>query len=231
MATQSATPRPRPSVNDDDVFVTRAIEFSVWAKKNIQLIVGIGIVLLVLVIGLLWYRADRANKMERAATEFLSLQQMVQVGEPAAAAAELNTYIQRHAGTTYADEARILLGQLHLNTNNAAEAVTALSPFGDRVGRTPLATQGALLLAASQQAAGNAQAAVQTYLRVADRADLPLEQQDALSNAALIRQEAGDYAGAAELYRRLVATAEVGTFERSVFEMRLAEAEAAAVQQ
>lgn len=231
MATQSATPRPRPSVSDDDVLVTRALEFSVWAKKNIQLIVGAGIVLLVVAVGLLWYRADQVNREQRAASEFLGLQQIAQAGEPSAAAAEINTYIQRYSGTPYADEARVLLGQVHLQNGSAAEAVTALAPFGERPGRTPLATQGALLLGAAQQAAGDSEAAVRTYLAVADAADLVLERQDALSNAALIRAEMGNHAGAAELYRRLVATAEEGSFERSVFEMRLAEAEARAVQQ
>jgi predicted negative regulator of RcsB-dependent stress response len=95
MATPSAAPHPRPSTTDDDIFLARALEFSAWAKKNIQLIVGIGIVLLLLVAGLFWYRAQQAKRQQRAATEFIGLQQMADMGEPNAAAAEMHAFIRR----------------------------------------------------------------------------------------------------------------------------------------
>jgi tetratricopeptide (TPR) repeat protein len=228
MATQSAAPRPRPAADADDAFLARAVEVSAWARKNIQLVVGVGVLLLVLVVGLLWYRADRANRLQQAATEFYSVQQMAEMGEYNQVVPELTTYIQRFDGTVYAEEARVLLGHVHLNANNPAEAANTLRPFAERVGRTPVAAQGALLLGAAYEAAGDTEAAARTYIAVADRADLLIEQQEALGRAAAVRQQAGDHAGAAEVLRRLAATAEEGTFERSVFEMRLAEAEAQA---
>ena len=53
-------------------------------------------------------------------------------------------------------------------------------------------------------------------------------QVQALQNAAILRSGKGDFAGAAELYRRLVEMQEEGTMDRQLYEMRLAEAEARA---
>jgi hypothetical protein len=56
------------------------------------------------------------------------------------------------------------------------------------------------------------------------------ERQQALAAAAALRQQTGDPAGAVELYRQLVGMTEEGSFDRTVYEMRLAEAEALARQ-
>jgi hypothetical protein len=66
---------------------------------------------------------------------------------------------------------------------------------------------------------------------VADRAEFPFRRQEALYSAAILREEMGDHAGAAELYRRLAEQAEAGSMQRSIYEMRLAEVEARAQQQ
>ena len=67
------------------------------------------------------------------------------------------------------------------------------------------------------------------YLRVADAAELEYLQEAALGEAAILRQQGGDFAGAAELFRRLRDMTEEGSFERSLYEMRLAEAEGRAL--
>ncbi|MDQ3556368.1 MAG: hypothetical protein M3409_06285, partial [Gemmatimonadota bacterium] len=107
--------------------------------------------------------------------------------------------------------------------------VEVLQPFGRRVREGPLGAQGALLLAAAQAEAGQRDAAISTYLRIAGEAPMRFRQEEALSQAALLRQQGGDAAGAAELYRRLLELAEEGSLERGVYEMRLAEAEGQAL--
>ncbi|MEX2583554.1 MAG: tetratricopeptide repeat protein [Gemmatimonadota bacterium] len=230
MAAQSIASRPRRSqqTEPDDIVLARALQFTEWARKNVVIVVVGAVALAVLIGGLLWYRAQRAERLENAAIEFLQVEQAVLSGNVAVATPQLQTFIVQHSGTPYADEARVLLGQVHLRAERPAEAVEVLTPVATRIGDSPVGAQAALLMAGAQEAAGDTEAAIQTYLRVADEADLSFRQQEGLMGAALLRQQAGDWAGAAELYRRLLETAEEGSMQRSMFEMRLAEAEAQA---
>jgi predicted negative regulator of RcsB-dependent stress response len=229
MSAQSVAPRSRSSrpVEQDDVVLARAIEFSNWARANIRLIVGVAVALAVVVGGLLWWRADRDARLERAATEFMFMEQQVMAGTPAAQQ-ELERYVARFSGTPYADEASVLLGQVHLQQGNAQGAIDALRDPATRIRRSPVGAQAAMLMAAAQQQAGDVQGAEATYLRVGDQAEMSFRQMEALMAAATLREEAGNHAGAAELYGRLAAMSEVGSMDRSVFEMRRAEATALA---
>jgi predicted negative regulator of RcsB-dependent stress response len=230
MVAQSIASRPkRPQQTEpDDIVLARALQFTEWARKNIVIVAGAAVVLLVLIAGLIWWRMDRAQRLENAAIEFLQVEQAVLSGEQSIATQELQLFVQEHSGTPYADEARVLLAQVHLRSDRTAEAIDVLNPVVERMTDSPVGVQAALLLASAQQAADDPDAAIATYLRIADESDLVFRQQEALVGAALLRQQANDWAGAAELYRRLVETTEEGTPERSVFEMRLAEAEAQA---
>lgn len=229
MSAQSATSRSRkaPMVSDDP-FVARALEFSDWARRNIRLIVGGGVVAALLVGGLLYWRMSRAERLERAATEFLALEQTVASGNQPLAVRDLQTYITRFEGTMYADEAQLILGRLRLDAGETAEAIAAVEPLADRIDDSPLGAQAALLMADAQQAAGQTEAAIATYLRVADESSIPFRQEEALQTAALLREQSGDLTGAAELYQRLLDMAEEGSIDRAIYEMRLAEVQAAA---
>lgn len=232
MSAQSVAPRSRTSrpVDSDDVVISRALEFTHWARANAVLVVGAAVLLAVLVAGVLWWRADRAAKLERAATEFMLVEQQVASGNSQLAQQELARYVNRFSGTPYADEAALLLAQIHLQEGNPQQAVEAVQGTASRIGRSPVGAQAGLLLAAAQQAAGDASAAEATYLRVADQAEMTFRQQEALIAAAALREQAGNHAGAAELYGRLAGTAEEGSMDRAVFEMRQAEAAALAAQ-
>jgi predicted negative regulator of RcsB-dependent stress response len=211
----------------DDVLLARALEFSAWARTHIRMIIAGGVLLALLVGGLIYYRMYRADREARAAAEFVEIEQTMAAGNVPIAVRDLEAFISRYGGTTYAQEAEIALAQIHLQQNEPARAVQVLQDAGTGV-RTPLGAQAALLLAAAQQAAGDRDAAVQTYLRVGEQAESRMHQVRALNNAAVLRAEAGDHAGAAELYRRLVELNEPGTMDRQLFEMRQAEAEARA---
>ena len=228
MTAQSVASRSRPPHRHepDDVVMARALEFSSWARANVRLIVAGAVVVLVVLGGLLWYRTYQANRQEQAATSFMQLEQTVGAGNPALAVQELERFIARFDGTDYAAEARLVLARLQLQQSQPAAAVEAVQPLADRGAGTTLGAQAGLLLAAAQQAAGQPEQAVQTYLRVADGSDMSYQQIEALSSAALLRMEAGDYAGAAELYDRAVALTAEGSAERAIFEMRRAEARA-----
>ncbi len=96
--------------------------------------------------------------------------------------------------------------------------------MADELDDSPVGVQAALLLAAAQASAGNPAEAIATYLRVADGAELGFRRAEALTSAATLRAQAGDFAGAADLYGRAVELTEEGSLERSIYEMRRAEA-------
>jgi predicted negative regulator of RcsB-dependent stress response len=230
MAAQPAASRKKPTApaSSEELFAARALEFTDWARTNIRLIVG-GLVALALVVGgLIYYRMYRSAREERAAVEFANVEQTAASGNLPLATRDLQAYVKRYEGTSYGDEAALALAQLYLSQDSAAKAVAVLQGADERVDDSAIGPQAALLLGAAQQAAGKPEDAVRTYLAVADDADMKMYQVQGLQNAALIRSDRGDFAGAAELYRRLVDMQEEGSLDRQLYEMRLAEAEARA---
>jgi predicted negative regulator of RcsB-dependent stress response len=232
MAAQSIASRPRrpQQTEPDDAVLARALQFAEWARRNIILIIAGAVVLVLLLGGLFWYRADRAARLDAAAIEFMTLEQTVRAGDESIAVRDLQLFVQRHDGTPYADEARLMLGRLHMEGGRPEEAQTVLRPVADRL-EPPVGAAAALLLAAAQEQAGQQQDAIRTYLRVGDRAPADYQREEGLSAAAILREEVGDYAGAAEIYRRLIGMADEGSQARTVYEMRLAEATARATTQ
>lgn len=230
MAAHTTVPRARKQqrVEPDDIVLARALEFSNWARANVRLVVSVAVVVLALIAALLWWRADRAARAERAAMEFMQLEQTVASGNAELAARDLEQFTQRFAGTDYAEEATVMLGTLRLQTGQPAAAIEAVDDLAARPGRSLLAANAAMLHAAAQHAAGQTDAAIATYLRVADAAEMEFQRVEALAAAARLRTETGDHAGAAELYARAVELSEAGSTDRTLYEMRRAEAEARA---
>jgi predicted negative regulator of RcsB-dependent stress response len=230
MSAQTTVPRARKQqrVEPDDVVLARALEFSNWARANIKLVVGGAVVILAVVAALLWWRADQAERQERAAMEFLQLEQTVASGNAELAARDLEQFTQRFAGTDYAEEATVMLGSLRLQTGHPAAAIEAVEELAARPDRSLLAANAAMLLAAAQHAAGQTDVAIATYLRVAETAEMDFQRVEALASAARLRSESGEHAGAAELYARAVELSDAGSTDRTVYEMRRAEAEARA---
>lgn len=230
MAAQSIASRSRtPSSGEpDDVVLARALQFSEWARRNIILISVVSVVAVLALAGTFWYRADQARQLDDAAIAFLPVEQAVMSGDEGIAARELQAFIQQYGATPYGDEARLLLAQVHLRGGRTAEAIEVVRPVAAQLDRSPVGAQAALLLAAAQEAEGQREAAIQSYLEVGSRARMEFRRQEGLLGAAALREEIGDEAGAAELYRRLVDASEPGSMDRSILEMRLEEAESKA---
>ncbi|MDR0787877.1 MAG: tetratricopeptide repeat protein [Gemmatimonadota bacterium] len=230
MVAQSTTRRPgrTSQIDGDDAVLARALEVTEWVKRNSGIVLGALAALLVLVAIFFWYRADRNRRLDDAAIAYLQVEQSAQIGDEATAARDLQEFIQRHDGTPYADEARVLLGQIQLRAGRAQEAIPVLQPVAEKLNGSLVGPQAALLLATARATTGDAPGAIEAYLRVANQSDSQFRQTEGLMGAALLRSEGGDHAGAAELYRRLVDMQEAGSADRSLFEMRLAEEEALA---
>jgi predicted negative regulator of RcsB-dependent stress response len=214
-------------VDPNDVATQRALAFSAWLKRNRQMVLAAAAVAAVLVIGTIYYSWSRANARAEASAAYMAVQQQAeQAGNPAAAVRPLSNFIAAHDGTPEAVEARLALGEIHLRNNEPQKAIPVLQPVAGE--GTHLGTQAAILLASAQARAGQGPAAIATLTAAADRAELDYMRNEALGEAALLHEQAGNWRGAAEIYRRLVDGAEKGSMDRSINEMRLAEAEARA---
>lgn len=232
MASPSVASRSKQPVRSgpdtDDVVLARALEFAAWAKRNRNAVIIGAVLAAVLVGGFIYYRFYEADRAERAAVQFIQVEQVAAAGNPALAERDLTDFIRRFDGTVEADQARLMLARIHLEAGEPAEALPVLQAV-EAGADTPVGAQAGLLLGAAQAQAGNTGAAVASYLEVANEADVPYFQEEALTSAALLRQQAGEHAGAAELWRRLVEMSEEGSLQRSIYEMRLAEAEGRAL--
>ena len=217
----------READSPDDAFVANVLEASVWAKKNSRLLLIAGIVLVVGVLGTLYYVNYRAQMREQAGARLNQVRQTVASGNPTLAARDLQTFIEQFGNTPAGDEARLLLAQVHLHANAPEKALDVAAPLaGDK--DDVLGATAALLQAAAYEQAKQLEQAEQTYLSVADQAPFSYQRYQALDRAAILRMDAGNAAGAAELYRRILESAPETLPQRPLYELRLGEAEAMA---
>ena len=208
--------------HEDDIFVARILEIGNWLKSNQQFVTIGAVALVILLASGLYYRNYRATLAEQAANQLEQIHSSVALGDREGAKNALIVYVDRFGGTPYAGEARMLLGELYLASNDADQALVVLEPMAESP-REPLEMQAASLLAAAYEQEGRIADAEATYLRIADRSELDFQVRDALAAAARIRATQGNTQGAAELYRRILDGLEENAPDRGTWEMRLAE--------
>ena len=225
--TSTRTPSDDRGADADDVFVAKVVEYSTWARRNTQTLILAGLALVVIVAGVVYYSSFRQERDLQAIRQLEQIHATVNFGDPETAKAELSQFIESFGGTAYATEARLLLAELHLRSDQPQMALRTLEE-ADVSLREPLGAEILHLEAQAQEAAGDHQSAVATLLEVADDARLEFQRIEALSDAARIQQQTGDAAGAADLYGRILDLLEETDPRRGVFEMRRAEAQAIA---
>ncbi len=221
--------QPRKEVNpaeEEDAFVAKTLEFSQWAQRNRPVLTLAVVVVAIGIAALLYYGNYRETLHTTAAGQLEALQQRLEQGDEEGAQADLELYLERFAGTPFADEARVALAQISAGAGEHEAAIEVLEPVARDLD-DPLGAQAAALLAAISEDAGNVQMAEALYERLADRAGLGFQVRDALADAARLRRERGDMEGAVQLYDRLLDEMEEDDPERGLVEMRRAEAAAA----
>ena len=214
----------RKPVESDDVVMLRAAELAEWARKNAQAII-IGVAVLVLAAGaMLYYQMYKSQRAERASIAYLELQGALTPADSAGSIRRLEQFANTYPGTSEGAQARILAAQLYMGKGQANKAVEVVRPAAD--GGTPVAPQARMVYAAALANAGKRQEAIDTYVGVANGTELNYVKQDALTQAAVLHEQANNRKGAADLSRQIVATTEKGSPDRAVAEMHMAEAEA-----
>ena len=213
--------------HEDAVFVAKVLELSNWAKANQQLLTVLGVVLVIAFAGTTYYGNYQETMTQQAAQQLETIHQSIAIEDREGAKTELAVFLDRFGDTVYAGEARLLLGELYLRTNDPQQALAVLEPMAASP-REPIEFQAASLLAVAYEQEERWTDAEDIYLRIADRSELDFQVLDALVGAARIRADQGDASGAVDLYERILADIDEGSPERGVFEMRIQELRSAA---
>jgi predicted negative regulator of RcsB-dependent stress response len=209
----------------DDVFIAKTLELSQWAKNNQQLLTALSVVLILLIAGGIYYHNYQESLAQQAGSQLEQIHQTISLQDREGAKSELSTFLERFGNTAYAGEARLLLGQLYLETNDAQQALAVLEPMASSP-RGPLELQAAMLLGVAYEQEERWQDAEEIYMTVADRSDLDFQVRNALQSAARIREDQGNVDGAIALYERILDDLPEDAQDRGMYQMRLAELKA-----
>lgn len=208
-------------LDSDDAMALRAAELSAWARRNARMIIGIAAVALVVVGGLLVWKYSAAQKRAAAAERLLAMSANP-VLLTAAGTRELEQFIRQYDGTPEANEARLMLAQSLLDQRQVRPAMTHLRKVAD--GGSHLAVQALMMLGSAQAEAGDRAAAIRSFQQAADRAGMKYQKFEALGQAAVQHEAAGNWKAAADIYRGLLTESEKGSQQATVIEMRMTEA-------
>jgi tetratricopeptide (TPR) repeat protein len=223
MARHPTVRRVQREAEPDDAFVANILRTSAWAKTHARTLILGAVALVMLVGGSLYYMSYRRAVASEAEMRLTEVRQTAAAGNNALAISDLERLLTNFGGTPAATEARVLLAILYLDENNPTRATEVVEPVS-RDPAQPLGASAAFLLGAAYEAQGQPERAEAVFLRIADRARLSYERRDALESAARLRMERGDMAGAVTLYDRLIGMTEEDSPDRSIYEMRRAEA-------
>ena len=210
------------SSDPDDIFLAKVLNVGKWTSANQQLLTVFGVVAVIVIAGVVYYGNYQDALAQQAAQQLEAVHQSIAIQDREGAKNELVTFLERFSGTAYEGEARLLLGDLYLQSDDPEQAQVVLEPLGSSP-RDPIEFQGAALLGKAYEQENLWSEAEAIYLRIVDRSDLAFQVQDGLANAARIRADRGDASGAIELYERVLSDMEENAVERGEFEMRIQE--------
>jgi predicted negative regulator of RcsB-dependent stress response len=216
------TRRPTAAVQSDDALAMRAAEIGEWAKRNIRRIVTVAGVLAVLMLLAVGYFLMQRSTASRASAAYLEISASPTQGTQRTT--QLEAFVAQYGGTVEAKEARLELAGLYLDANQANRALPHAREVAGSGGN--LKYQGQLMLGAVLARTGDRAGAIQAYRDAAATARMDFQRAESLNQAAILQEGAGNWQGAADLYRQMLKDTKEGTMDRSIIEMRLAEAEA-----
>jgi predicted negative regulator of RcsB-dependent stress response len=189
----------------EDAFVESTFRMWDWARKNLRaLLLGTAGVA-VIALGILYYVNFKATVREQAAADLARLR--MSAAAPEVVIPDVETFVGRYEGTAAADEARVLLGRLYLESGRAADAVAALQSVTDAPGR-PVGFAARSLLASALEASGDMDGAIATWETLGSRARFAFQRRDARASVARLRAERGELAEAIAIYEQIAEEAE-----------------------
>jgi tetratricopeptide (TPR) repeat protein len=187
-----------------DKFVERTFDWAHWAETHRREMVGGAIALAVLAAGFFVYRNIARGADEEAARDYLMARQAYFAGNYPLAVSDLQSYVDRHGGTPYADDALLFLGESQLLAGQPAEAVETLERLLDEHGDSHLADNARRLLAAAYGQAGQLERAVEVYREAIEAAEFDEQRIQLRASLASLYASQSRKAEAVEEYRAIV---------------------------
>lgn len=217
----------RSDTSPDDAFVAGVLESTAWARQHRRaLIIGAAIVVVAavtLAVTFSW----RGTREREGARRLIEVRAIAMSGNNQLAIRDLEQFLSAYGGTRAANEGRLMLARAYIQEGQTQQAIDTVEELAGELDDV-LGVNAAFLLGAAYEAANQPQRAEETYLRIGENAPFLYQQQEGLDNAARVRLQAGNAAGAAQLYERVLEMTPATDQNRPVYELRLGEARAAA---
>lgn len=215
----------RESDVPDDAFVGTIRRIIDWAQENQRETIIGAVALAVVVGGAAWFIVQQRQVESTAQTRLAQVQQTVASGNLQLAVRDLESFLQRFDGTEAADQARLILSDVHMAQEQPEQAIDALGGLPDRLD-APFGIAAARLEAAALERLERYDDAVEAYLDIAANARFPFQRREALGDAGRVELQHGEPQEAVDLFDRVLETFEEDENGRGYYEMWLAEAEA-----
>jgi len=214
----------RPQQIDTEDHVTeRVLEAVAWAEAHRRAVIA-GAIVLVLVVAAAFYYTNYRNKLvDRASVRLQEIQITAQAADLETVRSELGLFIEQYSGTPYADQARIVLGELELRRDSLGLAIRALEPVAELGSAQPLSFTAMDMIAAAYEQGGDLERAAQWYDRLESAALFDYQRHAAMAEKARLHTLAGRYDEAAALYEQLVEEAQDDPAGQQLYAVRLGE--------
>jgi len=189
----------------EDAFVAGIHRLLEWMGRNLRLLLlgAAGAVLVAL--GLMYYVNFKATVREQAATDLARLR--LSSASPEQLIPDVESFIGRYDGTASADEARVLLGHLYLDSGRGADALAVLRAVGAPADH-PTGFAARSLLALAQEQSGDVRAAESTWQSLGRDARFGFQRREARANVARLYAQQGRVAEAIAIYEEIAREAE-----------------------
>ena len=187
-----------------DRFVRQTFDWAHWIETHRTQAIGAVGVLALLVAGFFVWRGMSRSAEETASVEFTRARQAYFAGNWQLAASDLQGFLSRYGGSSYADDARFFVAEAHYNAGQHAEAAEALEAFLDEDGESPFAENARRLLGATYQQLGQLAQAITVYQEGLEEAEDDATRISYREALARVYQSQGEKEAAANQYRAIV---------------------------
>ena len=172
-------------------------------RRQRPLIIGIAII--IVGVGAIWYMSSAAERRENFAMTLLTNARTAAAsGNVALAITDLSDLALSHRGTTASEEAQVLLAQLRISEGQAGLAVQELNGFIDRGPSDQFRAPAHGLLAVALEQTGAAAESASEYIAAADAAWYDFLEAQYLLEAARVLVATGDTTQAVSVYERIM---------------------------
>lgn len=187
-----------------DRFVEQTFDWAHWVETHRTQALGTLAVVALLVAGFFIWRQMARSADDTASVAFVQARQAYYAGNWQLAASDLQGFLGRYGGSSYADDARLALAEAYYRSGEYASAAQTLEDFLRRHGDSPLAPNARRLLGATYQQLGQFSQAAATFERALERAENDAMKISYRRALAQIYASQGQIDAAANQYRAIV---------------------------